>query len=95
MRMSVGVMFAIDSTGSMRWVHRELCDNIGNILVQFEDEESRLDFPWSAFETIQPTAAIGLNLPILMTKKKKPSIWLAGSTGSKQKVAEETTENLP
>jgi len=36
--MSVGVMFAIDSTGSMRWVHRELCDNIGNILVQFEDE---------------------------------------------------------
>ena len=38
MRMSVGVMFAIDSTGSMRWVHRELCDNIGNILVQFEDE---------------------------------------------------------
>lgn len=36
--MSVGVMFAIDSTGSMRWVHRELCDNIGNILLQFEDE---------------------------------------------------------
>lgn len=36
--MSVGVIFAIDSTGSMRWVHRELCNNIGNILVQFEDE---------------------------------------------------------
>lgn len=36
--MSVGVMFAIDSTGSMRWVHRELCENIGNILLQFEDE---------------------------------------------------------
>jgi len=38
MHMAVGVMFAIDSTGSMRWVHRELCENIGNILVQFEDE---------------------------------------------------------
>ena len=36
--MSVGVMFAIDSTGSMRWVHRELCENIGTILLQFEDE---------------------------------------------------------
>lgn len=36
--MSVGVLFAIDSTGSMRWVHQELCDNIGAILMQFEDE---------------------------------------------------------
>lgn len=47
--MSVGVMFAIDSTASMRWVHRELCENIRNILLQFEDEGIPASFSMVGF----------------------------------------------
>ena len=47
--MSVGVMFIIDSTGSMRWIHRELCDNLQNIVVQFENEGVPVRFSMVGF----------------------------------------------
>ena len=47
--MSVAVLLAIDSTGSMRWVHRTLCENIGSILQQFDDEGVQAQFSLVGF----------------------------------------------
>jgi len=51
--MSVGVLLAIDSTGSMRWVHKTLCDNIGSILEQFDNEGVAAQFSLVGFRDYQ------------------------------------------
>jgi hypothetical protein len=51
--MSVGVLLAIDSTGSMRWVHKELCENIGSIIQQFDDESVPVRFSLVGFRDYQ------------------------------------------
>ena len=51
--MSVAVLLAIDSTGSMRWVHKTLCENIGSILQQFDNEGVPAQFSLVGFRDYQ------------------------------------------
>lgn len=55
--MSVAVLLAIDSTGSMRWVHKELCQNIGSIIQQFEEEGVSVKFSLVGFRDYQSNPA--------------------------------------
>jgi hypothetical protein len=45
----VAVLFAIDSTGSMKWIHNELCRDISSILTRIEDEGVSVQFALAAF----------------------------------------------
>jgi hypothetical protein len=58
--MNVSVLFAIDSTGSMRWVHKHLCSSLSDIVQQFDDEGANVDFGFTAFRD----------------HKDKPSTWI-------------------
>ncbi|MDE0954261.1 MAG: hypothetical protein OR994_06265 [Candidatus Poseidoniales archaeon] len=78
--MSVGVLLAIDSTGSMKWVHKELCKNIGSIIQQFDDEGVPARFSLIGFRDYQSSPTNWIEMMDFETAEEEEGLlaeWLS------------------